>query len=168
MNGNAAFIIILIIVYVFSVYGKHQGLFRGLVPVLTIFSSVFLLALVLPDFAERLAADAGKLDIRETVFDVAAFAVTFLILRFVFKIVLRLIEPVLDFPVICDIDRTLGLLVGFCTGIIVVWLGFFLGLFLLGREGMEPLFKMMESSAPLKFIYNHNLLMTFIHKVVFG
>ncbi len=168
MNGNALFIIILIIIYGFAVYGKHRGLFQTLMPVLTVFFSVYLIALVLPDFAKRLASDAGKLDMKELVIDALAFGITFFAVRFVFGLLLKILKPVIELPVIENIDRTLGLFAGLVAGITAVWLVFFLGLFFLGTEGMEPLFKLMDKSVPLKFIYNHNLLMTFINKMVFG
>ncbi|MBO6112184.1 MAG: CvpA family protein [Lachnospiraceae bacterium] len=167
MNGNAVFIIILIVIYVCAVYGKHMGLFRTLVPLLTMLISLWLVALILPDFAKRLSDDALRLEFKELMIDVLAYVVTFIIVRAAFKLLLKLMGPVIDLPGLRHIDRTMGLFAGLVFGIFIVWLVFFLSVFLLGREQMQPFLDMVEHSEPLKFIYNHNLLMTFINKTVF-
>ena len=168
MNGNAAFVIILIVIYLFAVYGKHIGLFRTLIPIASLVFSVCLPALVLPDFSKRLMSDGGILDIKEAALDLLSFVAAFFIVRALFRLLLKLLTPVLDLPVLKQIDRTLGLFAGLSAGFIVVWMVFFLGLFFLGNEGMEPVLRLVDSSAPLKFLYNHNPIMTLINRVVFA
>ena len=168
MNGNAAFVIILIVIYLFAVYGKHKGLFRTLVPIASLVFSVCLPALVLPDFSGRLMSDGRALDIKEAALDMLSFVAAFFIVRALFRLLLKLLEPVLDLPGLKQVDRTLGLFAGLAAGIIAVWLAFFLGIFFLGEEGMEPVLAFVDSSVPLKFIYNHNLVMTLINRIVFA
>ncbi len=169
MTGNIIFVGIVIMVFITAHEGGRRGLFDMLVPILTILSSVFVLAAVLPDFGERLREDASRLEGREIIIDILAFAVTFFLMRLLFRFFLKIISPIADLPVIGGINRMLGFVAGFVMGVLIVWLVFFLIIFFMGQsEISEKLSGFLNESPPLKFIYNNNWLMTMIHKIVFS
>ncbi|MBO4373779.1 MAG: CvpA family protein [Lachnospiraceae bacterium] len=168
MTGNIVFVFIILAVFISSHTGGKKGLFEMMVPILSILGTLFLLAAVMPQFAERLKEDAAKLSLQEVIIDIIVFVITFFLMRLIFKYLLKLISPVTEFAVIGDINRLLGFVAGFAFGILAVWLVFFFIIFFMGQSNISAeLLSMLDESPPLKFLYNNNLLMTAIHLVVF-
>lgn len=168
MTGNIVFVFIVIAVFVSSHVGGKKGFFEMMVPILSILGTLFLLAAVMPEFAERLKEDAAKLSLREVVIDIIAFAVTFFLMRLIFRYILKLLSPIAELPVLGEINRLLGFVAGFAFGVLAVWLVFFFIIFFLGESNISlELWSMLDESLPLKYLYNNNLLMTAINLVVF-
>ena len=168
MTGNIVFIFIVIAVFVSSHVGGKKGFFEMMVPILSILGTLFLLAAVMPEFAERLKEDAAKLSLREVVIDIIAFAVTFFLMRLIFRYILKLLSPIAELPVLGEINRLLGFVAGFVFGVLAVWLVFFFIIFFMGESNISlELWSMLDESPPLKYLYNNNLLMTAINLVVF-
>ena len=168
MTGNIVFAFIVIAVFVSSHVGGKKGFFEMMVPILSILGTLFLLAAVMPEFAERLKEDAAKLSLREVVIDIIAFAVTFFLMRLIFRYILKLLSPIAELPVLGEINRLLGFVAGFAFGVLAVWLVFFFIIFFLGESNISlELWSMLDESLPLKYLYNNNLLMTAINLVVF-
>ena len=168
MTGNIVFVFIVIAVFVSSHVGGKKGFFEMMVPILSILGTLFLLAAVMPEFAERLKEDAAKLSLREVVIDIIAFAVTFFLMRLIFRYILKLLSPIAELPVLGEINRLLGFVAGFVFGVLTVWLVFFFIIFFLGESNISlELWSMLDESLPLKYLYNNNLLMTAINLVVF-
>ena len=168
MTGYIVFVFIVAAVFISSHVGGKRGFFDMMVPVLTILGTVLLLAWIWPGFSERLKEDAAKLSLQEVVIDLIAFAITFFLMRLIFKYILKLASPIAEFPVLGEINRGLGFVAGFAFGVIAVWLVFFLIIFFMGQSNIsQELYSMLNECPPLKFLYNNNLLMTAIHLVVF-
>ena len=168
MTGNIVFVFIVIAVFVSSHVGGKKGFFEMMVPILSILGTLFLLAAVMPEFAERLKEDAAKLSLREVVIDIIAFAVTFFLMRLIFRYILKFLSPIAELPVLGEINRLLGFVAGFVFGVLAVWLVFFFIIFFLGESNISlELWSMLDESLPLKYLYNNNLLMTAINLVVF-
>ena len=168
MTGNIVFIFIVIAVFISSHVGGKKGFFEMMVPILSILGTLFLLAAVMPEFAERLKEDASKLSLREVVIDIIAFAVTFFLMRLIFRYILKFLSPIAELPVLGEINRLLGFVAGFVFGVLAVWLVFFFIIFFLGESNISlELWSMLDESPPLKYLYNNNLLMTAINLVVF-
>ena len=168
MTGNIVFVFIVIAVFVSSHVGGKKGFFEMMVPIFSILGTLFLLAAVMPEFAERLKEDAAKLSLQEVVIDIIAFAVTFFLMRLIFRYILKLLSPIAELPVLGEINRLLGFVAGFVFGVLAVWLVFFFIIFFLGESNISlELWSMLDESLPLKYLYNNNLLMTVINLVVF-
>ena len=168
MTGNIVFVFIVIAVFVSSHVGGKKGFFEMMVPIFSILGTLFLLAAVMPEFAERLKEDAAKLSLQEVVIDIIAFAVTFFLMRLIFRYILKLLSPIAELPVLGEINRLLGFVAGFVFGVLTVWLVFFFIIFFLGESNISyELWSMLDESPPLKYLYNNNLLMTAINLVVF-
>ena len=83
------------------------------------------------------------------------------------KLFLKIFSMFSDVPVISSIDRILGTIVGFFGGMLIIWVIFYFVLLMIGRENGAGFFAMIDSNFFLKFLYNHNLLMTFVNSVAF-
>lgn len=168
MTGNMVFALIVIAVFVSSHVGGKRGFFEMMVPILSILGTLFLLAAVMPEFAERLKEDAAKLSLQELIIDITAFAVTFFLMRLVFRYILKLLSPIAELPVLGEVNRLLGFVSGFVLGLLAVWLVFFFIIFFMGESNIsQELWSMLDESPPLKYLYNNNLLMTAINLVIF-
>ncbi len=168
MTGNMVFALIVIAVFVSSHVGGKRGFFEMMVPILSILGTLFLLAAVMPEFAERLKEDAAKLSLQELIIDIIAFAVTFFLMRLVFRYILKLLSPIAELPVLGEVNRLLGFVSGFVLGLLAVWLVFFFIIFFMGESNIsQELWSMLDESPPLKYLYNNNLLMTAINLVIF-
>lgn len=91
-----------------------------------------------------------------------AFIVTFVIIvacLWILSVVLGIISKL---PVLNQINKTAGLLVGLMHGIIIVWILFILLTTFGGAELGQKMFLMIEESILLSFIYNNNLILPFV------
>ena len=169
MTGYIVFICIVAAVFISSDRGGKKGFFEMMVPILSVLGTVFLLAAVLPDFSDRLKEDAAKLSLNEVVIDILAFVITFFLMRLIFRYILKFLSPIAEFPILGGINKLLGFVAGFVFGILAVWLVFFFIIFFMGQSNIgEELTSMLNDCPPLKFLYNNNLLMTAIHRIVFA
>ncbi|MCR5651094.1 MAG: CvpA family protein [Lachnospiraceae bacterium] len=168
MTGNIVFVFIVIAIFISSDQGGKRGFFEMMVPILSLLGTLFLFAMCLPGFSERLKEDAARLSLKEVIIDCIAFAITIFLMRLIFKYMLKAVSPIAEFPVIRELNRILGFAAGFAFGVIAVWLIFFLIIFYMGESNISAeLWTMLDESPPLKFLYNNNLLMTAIHLIVF-
>lgn len=168
MNPDMLFLIITAVLLICFFSGRRAGLIRTLIPVATAFLSFWLMAVAFPIFKEDVLGDITGFALNEAVLDAAAFAVTFLLLRWLIKAVLSFFRIVGDAPVIGSMNRLLGGVFGFAGGLLIVWGVFFFMLLIYGPQGMPEFFDAVNGNAFVKLLYNNNLIMTFVNYLVFA
>ncbi len=168
IDPNILTIVVLTVIAGFALYGRHFGFFRVIVPIVTIICSTWFLSLIFPYVTGHLMEDLISLSFTEALCDVLAFIVSCFVLRKLFRLVLKIFDLLDDAPVIGSFNRMVGFFAGFAEGLIIVWLAFLFILIFVGRENGAAFFEAVNASPVVKWIYNHNLLMTIVNIVAFG
>ncbi|MBQ8955737.1 MAG: CvpA family protein [Lachnospiraceae bacterium] len=167
INPDALFLIIVAILLVCFFAGRRAGLIRTLIPVVSAFASFGLLAVALPVLREDVMGAVTVFDINSAIVDIVAFAVTFLLLRWLIKAILKLFRVIGDAPVLGSVNRMLGGIVGFLGGLMIVWSAFFFILLLYGPDGLPQFYNAIGQNEFVKLLYNNNLITTFVNFFVF-
>lgn len=92
---------------------------------------------------------------------IAMFAILCIILIAV-KMILRVLEKI---PVIKEVNKTMGLLIGFLQGILVVWAAFMLITTFANNTFGTYFFDCINENGFLSFLYDNNLMMNFTIKI---
>ena len=168
INPNILTVAVLTVIAGFALYGRHFGFFRVIVPIVTIICSTWFLSLIFPYVSGHLMSDLVSLSFKEAICDILAFLVSCYIMRKLLRFVFRILDLLNDAPVIGSFNRMVGFFAGLAEGFIIVWLIFLFILVFLGRENGAAFFEAVDANPVLKWIYNHNLLMTIVNMVAFG
>lgn len=167
MSPNVLFLIIIAILLVCFFAGRRAGLIRALIPVVSAIASFCLLSAALPVFKKDISQQILGLQIEEAVISAAAFAISFFLLRWLIKAVLRFFRIIGDAPIVGDINRLLGSIVGFLGGLVIIWGAFFFILLFYGPQGLPEFFDAVSANPFVRLLYNNNLIMTLINYFVF-
>lgn len=112
---------------------------------------------------EGLVAEAAG-RITGCIFDALMFLLTFLAAIIVVKLIFAAINIVTYLPIIHGINKTAGLLVGIMEGLIFVWI-FFIVMSLMGNsEFAADMYRQINESPVLAFLYNNNIIMNMLFK----
>lgn len=99
------------------------------------------------------------------IFDVMVFFITFIVAMIAVKIIFAAINVVTYLPIIHGANQLIGLLAGAAEGIIIVWI-FFIVLGMMGNsEFAVDMYKQINESSVLTFLYENNFIMSFLFKV---
>lgn len=122
-----------------------------------------------PDTYVALAVDNFISYISYSIASIIINALSFIITYIIVIIVLRALCVVLDIisklPILHQINKLSGLVVGVLQGVILVWLLFVLLTAITGTEIGQQAFAMINESPALSYIYNNNLLLKFITNI---
>jgi len=88
----------------------------------------------------------------------ATFAIVFIICFVLVSIIINTLDLISKLPVINEINKTAGLVVGFIEGLVVIWLAFIVINFLGTTQASDFLYSQIEENAIVAFVYNNNLL----------
>ena len=168
MNPNALFLIILAVLLTCFFAGRRAGLVRTLIPIASAIAAFCLLAITVPVFRADVTDYLVGLQLTDAVVSAAAFIVTFLILRWLIKAVLRFFRLIGDAPLISSLNRALGGIAGFVGGLIIVWGTFFFLLIFFGPDGLPDFFDAINGNEFVKLLYNNNPVMTLINYFIFS
>ncbi|PKM49468.1 MAG: hypothetical protein CVV02_16125 [Firmicutes bacterium HGW-Firmicutes-7] len=101
-----------------------------------------------------------------TIATIALNALAFLLVVILTVIILKVVSHALDIvsklPVIHQLNKIGGLLIGCVQGIVFVWLVCIALSFIVSQQADDKLFLLIERSPLVKYFYNNNLLVTFI------
>ncbi|MCR5788712.1 MAG: CvpA family protein [Lachnospiraceae bacterium] len=86
------------------------------------------------------------------------FVIIYLILGITLWIVIRVTGFISKIPVIHGLNKALGLVTGFLTALILVWIFFFVMVMFLGNPVADNLLADVKDSQILSLIYNYNIL----------
>ena len=167
MNANVLLVIILTVIAGFTIYGVHSGFFKTMIPILTIVLTCWIVSIIIPYFKAYLNNDVRHLAVLEIICDILAFIVTFFVMHFLLKLLLKALDRLTEIPVIHGINKTLGFVGGMFEGLLVIWTLFYLILVFLGRDGASGFFAMIDANIFLRWLYNHNLIMTVTNSIAF-
>ena len=167
MNSHILLIIVLCVIAGSTIYGAQRGFLKTIIPIATIILTFWVVSVIMPYFSDYLKKDARQLAFIEVICDILAFGVTCFIMKVIIKLSMKLVEAITAVPVIHGTDRILGIFAGIFFGFLLVWVAFYFMLLVVGRENGAAFFRMVDSDIFLKYLYNHNILMTFINSVAF-
>lgn len=92
------------------------------------------------------------------IINVISYVVCFVVCMIVLFILCHVLDLISKLPLLNEVNKTAGLFVGLLSGCVRVWI-FFIILTLFGTTSLgENIFKMVNESPILTFIYNNNLL----------
>ena len=168
MNPNTLFLIIIAVLLICFFAGRRAGLIRTLIPIVSALASFCLLAIAIPIFRKDITESIMGLEIIDAAASAVAFVVTFLILRWLIKAILRFFRIIGDAPVVGTVNRALGGIVGFAGGLIIIWGMFFFLLLFYGPKGLPEFFDAVNGNEFVKLLYNNNLIMTLVDYFVFA
>ena len=168
MDPNTLFLIIIAVLLICFFAGRRAGLIRALIPLVSAFLSFWLMTVAFPIFKEDVMGDVTGFAFNDAVVDVVAFGVTFLLIRWLIKTVLRLLRIVGDAPVIGTVNRLLGGVFGFVGGLVLIWGTFFFLLLIYDPAELPGFFEAVNGNPFVKLLYNNNLVMTFVNYFVFA
>ena len=168
MNPNVLFLSIIGVLMICFFTGRRVGLIRSLIPVISSLASFVLLAAAFPVVKSDITGSITDLQVKEAALSVAAFIVTFIILKWLIKKILRFFRILRDAPVIGSADRMLGGIAGFAGGLLIIWGTFFFLLLFYGPEGLPALFDAINKNEFVKLLYNNNLIMTLVNYFIFA
>lgn len=98
--------------------------------------------------------------IASIVVNALAFAITFLVILILLKVLCFALNLVSKLPVLNQANHLLGLAAGFLYAIMIVWVGCILLTAFSSTEAGSSLMKMVKESEVLSYIYDHNLLLS--------
>lgn len=99
------------------------------------------------------------------IINIIAFLGVFIIVSILLKVVINLVDLVSKLPVLNQINKLGGLIIGVIIGIVVVWfLSLVLSMFS-ANPGVAKVFETLEVSEVAKFFYDNNLLMKIVTNV---
>ena len=167
MDPNALFLIIIAVLLICFFAGRRVGLIRSLIPVASAIASFCLLAIALQVLKEDMTDYLSGFQIKAAISSIIAFVISFLILRWLIKTILKFFRIIGDAPVIGRVDRALGGLAGFIGGLVIIWGTFFFLLLFFGPEGLPEFFDAVNKNEFTRLLYNNNLIMTLINYFIF-
>lgn len=101
----------------------------------------------------------------KVVINALAFAVTFLAMIILLAIVCRVLNLISKLPLLNELNKTAGLLVGLLQGFIIIWILFIVITVFSGSNFGQSLFEMINKNKILTMIYDNNLLLKLITDV---
>ncbi len=103
--------------------------------------------------------------IANIVLNAIAFIVTFIVIIIILNIICSVLNIISKLPILNQINKTAGMLVGGVQGLIIIWvLGILVTVFSGSAFGQE-VFGMINESAFLSFLYNNNLILRVITNI---
>lgn len=111
------------------------------------------------DIAARIA-----MKITQVIFDAMIFLVTFIVAMVLVKILFTAINIMTHLPLIHGVNQMVGGVVGIAEGVLIVWI-FFIVINLMGNADIsKEIYRQINESAILTFLYNNNLIMNFLFR----
>ena len=95
-----------------------------------------------------------------------SFAATFVVVGFLIQCLVFMADILSKLPVINELNKLAGIVVGFAKGIIVLWILCLFVTAFVGTEIASSILGMIEDSVLLSFVYNNNYLMMIVTNLV--
>lgn len=119
------------------------------------------------DSAEKWLEDSGFYeDIADSVSHFIVEGISFFAAFLVASILVRSLAGLLDIvsylPVVKDVNKMFGVLAGGVKGLLIVWLAFYILAISITSEYGREIFKLVEESPVLLFLYKNNLLLQIV------
>ena len=103
--------------------------------------------------------------IASIIINALVFIITYLLVTIALRVLCSVLDIISKLPLLNQLNKLTGLLVGAIHGFIIVWLMFVLLTAIAGTELGQKAFLLIEESPLLQYIYNNNLLLHFITNI---
>lgn len=90
------------------------------------------------------------------------FVLLFILLLLAFKLLSKLSESITSIPIIKQINKLGGVIVGSVVGLLYIYLALFIVGIFSGTGAMEKVISMIQESAIASYFYNHNMIVWLI------
>jgi len=115
---------------------------------------------------EDMVANALAEQIASIIFNIIIFAGIFIIVYIIMQIIIKMVDIVSRLPVLKQINKTGGLVVGLAKGLIVVWVFFMAITIFCDTEFAHTVFAYVNDNSFLAFLYNNNLILKLIFAAI--
>jgi len=115
---------------------------------------------------EDMVANALAEQISSIIFNIIIFAGIFIIVYIVMQVIIRMADIVSRLPVLKQINKTGGLILGLAKGLIVVWVFFIAITIFCDTEFAHTVFAFVNDNSFLAFLYNNNLILKIIFAII--
>lgn len=115
---------------------------------------------------EDMVAKALAEQISSIIFNIIVFAVIFILVYIIMQIVIKVVDIVSMLPVLKQINKTGGLVLGLAKGLIVVWVFFMAITIFCDTEFAHTVFAYVNDNSFLAFLYNNNLILKFVFAII--
>ncbi len=116
--------------------------------------------------AKDIVADFVSEQIASIIFNAIVFNVIFVIIYIVMQLIIRVADIVSRLPVLHQINKTGGLLLGLVKGLIVVWVFFMAITIFCDTELARTVFAYVNDNSFLAFLYNNNLILKLVFAII--
>ena len=96
------------------------------------------------------------------IINAGSFVCAYITLSIALWILLKTSDVITKIPIVKGVNRLLGMTVGFCEAVIIVWIVFLVIIMFLGNDLGSVLLKDIKDSRILSFLFNNNYLFRFI------
>lgn len=100
--------------------------------------------------------------IADVIFNMIVFAISFVIVFIAIRIIFAAINLLSKLPVINEVNKVSGTIVGFVEGVIIVWVLFAFVTMLGSTEFGKDVFAQINANPVLSFIYSNNLIVKYL------
>ena len=115
---------------------------------------------------QDMVANALAEQVSSIIFNILIFAGIFIIVYIIMQVVIRMVDIVSRLPVLNQINKTGGLVLGLAKGLIVVWVFFIAITIFCDTEFAHILFAYVNDNSFLAFLYNNNLILKLIFAII--
>ena len=113
-----------------------------------------------------MVANALAEQIASIIFNIIIFAGIFIIVYIIMQVIIRMADIISRLPVLNQINKTGGLILGLAKGLIVVWVFFIAITIFCDTEFAHILFAYVNDNSFLAFLYNNNLILKLIFAII--
>jgi len=115
---------------------------------------------------EDMVTNALAEQIASIIFNIIIFAGIFIIVYIIMQIIIKMVDIVSRLPVLKQINKTGGLVLGLAKGLIVVWVFFMAITIFCDTEFAHTVFAYVNENSFLAFLYNNNLILKLIFAII--
>ena len=104
--------------------------------------------------------------ISSIIFNMIIFIGLFIVVYIIMQVIIRMVDIVSRLPVLHQINKTGGLVLGLVKGLIVVWVFFIAITIFCDTEFAHTVFAFVNDNSFLAFLYNNNLILKIIFAII--
>lgn len=123
--------------------------------------------LPIPDFLKNLLGGIGGVEqlgasLAELIANIVSVILIFIVARLAFMIIYAILEKIVKLPVLKQIDKIGGFLVGAVQGVLIVYLLFAVLMIFMSSPQFNGIYEAINNSIIAKYLYEHNFIVKLI------
>lgn len=115
---------------------------------------------------QDMVANALAEQIASIILNIIIFTIIFIIVYILMQIIIKVVDLVSMLPVLKQINKTGGFILGLVKGLIVVWVFFIAMTIFCNTEFTHTVFAYVNENSFLAFLYNNNLILKLIFAII--